>query len=176
MTLDNLKIKPLSKSNFAPYGQVIELKDAEKLIINQGTTTRFNALSSVDVATENGEPIISIFEGQRRPDPIKLEVMERHPLGSQAFFPLSKHGWLVVVCKSNSSGDEPDLSTVECFFAEGNQGVNYFKGVWHHPLLVLEKSQKFLVVDRQGDGSNLNEFLIKNINLKIDLDSLENQF
>ena len=114
----NLKIKPLSKSNFAPYGQVIELKDAEKLIINQGTTTRFNALSSVDVATENGEPIISIFEGQRRPDPIKLEVMERHPLGSQAFFPLSKYGWLVVVCKSNSSGDEPDLSTVECFFAE----------------------------------------------------------
>ena len=53
MTLDNLKIKPLSKSNFAPYGQVIELKDAEKLIINRGTTTRLNALSSVDVATEN---------------------------------------------------------------------------------------------------------------------------
>jgi ureidoglycolate lyase len=68
------------------------------------------------------------------------------------------------------------LSTIECFFAEGNQGVNYFKGAWHHPLLVLEKSQKFLVVDRQGDGNNLNEFFIKNINLKIDLDSLENQF
>ena len=107
MTLNNLKIKPLSKSNFAPYGQVIELKNAEKLMINQGTTTRFNALASVDVATENGEPIISIFEGQRRPDPIKLEVMERHPLGSQAFFPLSKHGWLVVVCRSNSSGMSP---------------------------------------------------------------------
>ena len=61
MTLNNLKIKPLSKSNFAPYGQVIELKNAEKLMINQGTTTRFNALSSVDVATENGEPIISIL-------------------------------------------------------------------------------------------------------------------
>ena len=69
----------------------------KKLMINQGTTTRFNALSSVDVSTENGEPIISIFEGQRRPDPIRLEVMERHPLGSQAFFPLSEHGWLVVV-------------------------------------------------------------------------------
>ena len=174
MTLNNLKIKPLSKSNFAPYGQVIELKNAEKLMINQGTTTRFNALSSVDVASENGEPIISIFEGQRRPDPIRLEVMERHPLGSQSFFPLSKHGWLVVVCKSNSSGDAPDLSTVECFFAQGNQGVNYFRGAWHHPLLVLQKSQKFLVVDRQGGGSNLNEFFIGNMDLKIDLESIRN--
>ena len=91
-------------------------------------------------------------------------------------------------CKRRSQGNREDfpelpryvglcfLSTVECFFAEGNQGVNYFKGVWHHPLLVLEKNQKFLVVDRQGDGSNLNEFFIKNINLKIDLVSLENQF
>ena len=87
MTSANLKISVLSKNNFGPYGEVIELKDAEKLIINQGTTTRFNALSTVDVATENGEPILSIFEAQRRPEPIKLEVMERHPLGSQAFFP-----------------------------------------------------------------------------------------
>ena len=170
----NLKISFLSKNNFGTYGQVIELKDAEKLIINQGTTTRFNALSSVDAATENGKPIISIFEAKRRPEPIKLEVMERHPLGSQAFFPLSKHGWLVVVCKSNSSGDKPDLSTAECFFAEGNQGVNYFKGTWHHPLIVLQESQRFLVVDRQGDGCNLNEFFIKKMDLKIDLDSFRN--
>jgi ureidoglycolate lyase len=174
MTSANLKISVLSKNNFGPYGEVIELKDAEKLIINQGTTTRFNALSTVDVVTENGEPILSIFEAQRRPEPIKLEVMERHPLGSQAFFPLSRDGWLVVVCKSNSSGDEPDLSTVECFFAEGDQGVNYFKGTWHHPLIVLEESQKFLVVDRQGDGCNLNEFFIDNIDIKIDFDRFRN--
>ena len=67
------------------------------------------------------------------------------------------------------------MSTVEGFFAEGNQGVNSFKGAWHHPLLVLEESQKFLVVDRQGDGCNLNEFFIKNMDLKIDSDSLEFQ-
>ena len=66
------------------------------------------------------------------------------------------------------------MSTVECFFAEGDQGVNYFKGAWHHPLLVLEESQKFLVVDRQGDGRNLNEFFIKKMDLKIDLDGFRN--
>ena len=72
------------------------------------------------------------------------------------------------------SGNEPDLSTAECFFAEGNQGVNYFRGAWHHPLLVLQESQKFLVVDRQGGGCNLNEFSIENIDIKIDLESIRN--
>ena len=78
--------------------------------------------------------------------------------------------------KSNSSGNEPDLSTAECFFAEGNQGVNYFRGAWHHPLLVLQERQKFLVVDRQGGGCNLNEFSIENMDLKIDLESIKIQF
>jgi ureidoglycolate lyase len=100
--------------------------------------------------------------------------MERHPLGSQAFFPLSNHGWIVVVCKSNSSGEKPDLSTIECFYARGDQGVSYLKGTWHHPLIVLEASQKFLVVDRQGDGCNLNEFSIENLDINIGPDNLIN--
>ena len=169
-----LKIRTLSQKNFSSYGEVIELKGAEELVINQGTTTRFNALALVDVGEEGGVPIISIFEGKRRPDPIKLVLMERHPLGSQAFFPLSNHGWIVVVCKSNSSGEKPDLSTIECFYARGDQGVSYLKGTWHHPLIVLEASQKFLVVDRQGDGCNLNEFSIENLDINIGPDNLIN--
>jgi ureidoglycolate lyase len=174
MGQQKLKIRTLSQKNFSSYGEVIELKGAEELVINQGTTTRFNALAFVDVGEEGGVPIISIFEGKRRPDPIKLVLMERHPLGSQAFFPLSNHGWIVVVCKSNGSGEKPDLSTIECFYARGDQGVSYLKGTWHHPLIVLEASQKFLVVDRQGDGCNLNEFSIENLDINIGPDNLIN--
>ncbi len=86
MGQQKIKIKPLSQKNFSSYGEVIEIKGAEELVINQGTTTRYNALALVDVGEEGGVPIISIFEGKRRPDPIKLVLMERHLWGHKHFF------------------------------------------------------------------------------------------
>ena len=44
-----LAIEPLSKAGFAPFGTVIERDGAEIVIINEGTTTRYHALSDVDV-------------------------------------------------------------------------------------------------------------------------------
>ena len=71
--------------------------------------------------------------------------------------PLSQYAWLVVVAHGNAAGDAPDFSTLACFKASGIQGVNYNRGTWHHPLLTLQASQDFLVIDRQGDGHNLDE-------------------
>ena len=105
----------------------------------------------------DGRPIISLFRGTRRPDPIEIHLLERHPLGSQAFMPLSQHDWLVVVAHGNTAGNAPDFSTLACFRASGEQGVSYDRGVWHHPLLVLQPVQDFLVIDRQGEGHNLDE-------------------
>jgi ureidoglycolate lyase len=153
----SLSIEVLSKSAFAPYGEVIEIEGATEIGINQGTTTRYDALARVDVADEDGVAIISIFRGTRRPDPIEIHMMERHPLGSQAFMPLEPHDWLIVVAPSNASGDVPDFSRLVCFRASGNQGVSYAKGVWHHPLLILAPIQDFLIIDRKGDGHNLDE-------------------
>ena len=107
--IKQLDIQPLTKASFAPFGTVIETDGATQIGINQGTTIRFDAMSAVDVAAGDGKPIISLFRGTRRPDPI------------------------------------------------GEQGVSYDRGVWHHPLLVLQPVQDFLVIDRQGDGHNLDE-------------------
>jgi len=82
-------------------------------------------------------------------------MMERHPLSSQAFIPLKDQGWFVVVA---SSGDIPQVSELRAFHATGRQGVNYRRGVWHHPLLVLKPDSEFLVVDRGGLGQNCDEF------------------
>ena len=102
MTPPFLTIEPLTRSTFAPFGTVIETEGATRLPINQGTTTRFDALTAVDVAAGGGSPIISLFRGTRRPDPIAIRLLERHPLGSQAFYPLVDAEWLVVVASGNA--------------------------------------------------------------------------
>ena len=131
MTPSNLKqldIQPLTKASFAPFGTVIETDGATKIGINQGTTIRFDAMAAVDMAAGDGTPIISLFRGTRRPDPIEIHLLERHPLGSQAFMPLSQYDWLVVVAHGNAAGDAPDFSTLVCFKASGIQGVSYNRG------------------------------------------------
>jgi len=145
-----LSIEPLSREAFAPFGQVLETDGAENFLINQGTTTRYHQLATAETGA-NGQSIMSIFRGTRRPEPIRIEMLERHPLGSQAFMPLSPLDWLVVVAET------PDASALRCFRAKGTQGVQYAAGVWHHPLLVLVPQQDFLVIDREGPGENLEE-------------------
>lgn len=142
--------EPLTLQAFKPFGTVLQTDGARSFPINQGTTTRFDQLGLADAGPE-GQAAISIFRGTPRPQPIAITMLERHPLGSQAFFPLSDHDWLVVVA------DSPDPAALRCFHARGDQGVQYARGVWHHPLLVLVPSQDFLVIDRTGPGENLEE-------------------
>ena len=141
--IPTLDIQLLNKAAFAPFGTVIEIDGAKQISINQGTTTRFDAMSPVDVEEAGGQPIISLFRGSRRPNPIEIHLLERHPLGSQAFMPLSQYDWLVVVAHGNAAGDAPDFSTLACFKASGIQGVSYNRGTWHHPLLTLQAFQDF---------------------------------
>ncbi|MBO0663618.1 ureidoglycolate lyase [Jiella sp. MQZ9-1] len=148
-----LRPQPLTKAAFARFGDVIEIDGAEERLINQGTTRRFHDLAAVAVAKDGGHPLISIFRGSAFALPITIAMFERHPLGSQAFFPLNGRSWLVVV--ATDDGGRPGEPTA--FLATGCQGVNYAPGVWHHPLLALHESSDFLVVDRGGGGINLEE-------------------
>lgn len=149
-----LKPEPLTRAAFARFGDVIDTQGVNPLSINSGFARRFHDLARVDVAAQGGRPLISIFRAQPRPAPIRLSLMERHPLASQAFFPLGDREWLIVVAE----GDDPRRpESLRAFRAGGRQGVNYARGVWHHPLLVLDPDHEFLVVDRGGDGANLDE-------------------
>jgi ureidoglycolate lyase len=147
-----LPIAPLTKAAFAPFGEVIEAKDAKPKLINDGFARRFDGLARIDVAAEGGAVNISLFSGSPRPSPILIKVMERHPLGSQLFMPMNEKPWLVVVCT-----DPRVPASYRAFFASGEQGVNYARNTWHHPLLVLTDLSPFLVVDRGGPGDNLEE-------------------
>lgn len=142
--------QPLTAAAFAPFGDLIAAQ-ATPLMINEGTTERHHALASVSVG--DGEGIINIFRAQPRTLPMRITMMERHPLGSQAFLPADNTPYLVLVCEGEA---EPDPSTLQLFVAQG-VGVNYRPNCWHHPLLALDKVCDFWVVDRRGDGNNLEE-------------------
>lgn len=147
-----MKTEALTKAAFAPFGDVIEIDGAQHFPINQGFAERFNDLAHVDVAALGGAVNISVVTATPRPRPIRITLMERHPLGSQIFQPLQDRPWLVLVCENPR-----DAATYRCFQATGRQGVNYARNVWHHPLLVLDPESRFLVIDRKGPGSNLEE-------------------
>lgn len=149
-----LKPEPLTAEAFAPFGDVIEAGPAaEQRAINYGATTRFHDLARVDVAEDGGEPLISIFRSTPIARPVRVKIMERHPVASQAFMPLSGRPYLVVVAPP---GDlDPDK--IRAFLAGPGQGVNYARGTWHHYSLALDEVSDFLVVDRGGPGDNLDE-------------------
>jgi len=151
--MKTLAIEPLTREAFAPFGDVIELEGAKQIPINLGTTIRYHDLAKVDVTDEGGRTLVNLFRGQPRALPFEITMMERHPLGSQAFIPLNDKPYLVVVAPAG----ELDESKIRAFVTSGWQGVNYAKGVWHHPLLALGEVSDFIVVDRGGDGHNLNE-------------------
>lgn len=150
-----IRAVPLTADAFRPFGEVIEADNAAEIrLINNGTTTRFHDIAPVDVGDSDGRPLISIFRGKPFALPLEIVMLERHPLGSQAFMPLQDRPYLVVVAPDE--GGTP--GTPVAFLSEGCAGVSYAKGTWHHPLIALQDVSDFLVVDRGGSGANLEEY------------------
>lgn len=149
-----IRIEPLEKEAFAPFGQVLTTEGAHHFPINNGKTERFHDLANVEIGGENGRTLISIFRGQPYALPLRLSLVERHPLGSQAFMPLHGRPFLVTVCPD----DNGRPGTPRAFLTQPGVGINIARNVWHGVLTALEEEGDFLVVDRGGDGVNLEEF------------------
>ena len=150
--MTKLRIAPLTRDAFAAFGDVIETEGAEHFTINQGTTERYHDLAGVELG--EGRALINVFRAEPRSFPMELAMMERHPLGSQAFVPMNGSDFLLVVAPA---GPAPAPGDLRAFLAKGGQGVNYRAGVWHYPVLALRRQTDFLVVDRGGPGNNLDE-------------------
>lgn len=148
-----LTLEPLTAEAFAPFGTVMDTSASELRMINGGTTERFHALAMADTATGGGQTILSLFRGQPRAFPYAVDMMERHPLGSQAFFPVTGGDWIAVV--ATDAGGSPGAP--RAFRVPGHVGVQYARNVWHHPLIAVGRISDFLVMDREGGGVNLEE-------------------
>ena len=150
MTL-SVQAQPLTAEGFAPFGDVLEVAGQPDKIINQGLCGRFHDLATLDFA--DGRAGISLFKAEPRTLPMKLDLVERHPDGSQAFLPMSLDPFLVIVAPDQGGAPGVPLA----FLTRPGQGVNYHRGTWHGVLTPLHAPGLFAVVDRIGSGANLEE-------------------
>mgnify|MGYP001312564516 CR=1 FL=1 len=146
-------IKPIkiSKSNFAEYGDLISTDNISPIDINAGYAKRFDNLADLDTSKNDGKTIVSIFSALKRNFPMKIDMMEKHPLSSQAFMPMQETTFLSFVAPP---GDFPEINKIQSFIIPPKMGINYKPGVWHFPLITTENTD-FLVIDRKGSGENL---------------------
>jgi ureidoglycolate lyase len=146
-----LNLKPLTRDAFAPFGDVIQKQGHYPEEINYGQTRKYGNLAEVDASDEGGQTAVHIYRSRPISLPFRVEVMEYHPLGSQAFIPLHKRPFLVVVAPA---AEQLDFKSIQGFFTNGEQGVNFHKAVWHHYQLSLGEISDYLVIDRGGPGNN----------------------
>lgn len=152
----SLRALPLTAERFAPFGDVIEASAAHKQVMNNARFERFRDLARVDMGDESGAwPSISIARSSTATEfPYRLDMLERHPNGSQAFMPLAHFRFVVVVAPA---GESVEVEEIAAFVTNGKQGVNYHKGVWHMPMIALRSGQEFLIVDSAEESAICDE-------------------
>lgn len=146
-----IQIQPLTATAFTPYGDLLDTEGAPDKLINQGLCGRYHDRATLDFG-EGGRAGISLFNAEPRSLPYRLEMVERHPEGSQAFIPMHRNPWLVIVA---GPGETP--GPIEAFEVAPGQAINLHRGTWHGVLTPLHAPGLFAVVDRIGDTPNLQE-------------------
>ena len=149
----DIKSRPLTATSFAPFGDVIEARGQADKIINQGKCGRYHDLAGMDFGAD-GRAGLSIFDAEARSFPYQLDMVERHPDGSQAFLPMTEHPFLVIV----AADDNGKPSTPLAFKTKPGQGINIAKNTWHGVLTPLHDPGRFAVIDRIGETPNLEEY------------------
>ena len=144
--------QPLTAAAFAPFGDVLDTSAGPDFLINDGMCGRHHDRAALDFG--GGTPALSLFDAVPRALPYRFDLVERHPLGSQAFVPMCLCSFLVIVAPD--AGGRPD--DPRAFLTAPGQGINFHRGTWHGVLTPLEAPGLFAVVDRVGDGVNLEEY------------------
>lgn len=145
----------LTAEGFAPFGDVLDATGTPDKMINAGLCGRYHDRALLDFG-DGGRAGISLFKAEARSLPYRVALLERHPDGSQAFIPMSPDPFLVIVAP-----DEDGRPGTPCAFVTApHQGINLHRGTWHGVLTPLFAPGMFAVVDRIGETSNLEEFVL----------------
>ncbi|MDZ7822704.1 MAG: ureidoglycolate lyase [Ahrensia sp.] len=151
---ETIVIKPITREAFAPFGDLIDVSGEPDKLINQGLCGRFHDRATFDFGPNcNGG--LSLFDAQPRALPYTLEMVERHPLCSQAFIPMHQNPFLVIVAEGAADNNVP--GQVHAFTTKGGQAINFHRSTWHGVLTPLSAPGLFAVIDRVSAGDNLQE-------------------
>ncbi len=152
MTGRRITAAPLTTQDFAPFGDVLDTAGDPDRLINEGLCGRYHDRARMDFG--DGRAGISLFLAEPRARPYRFDLVERHPDGSQAFLPMTQAPFLVIVAPD--AGGIPGAPLA--FLTAPGQGVNLHRGTWHGVLAPLSEPGLFAVVDRIGEGANLEEY------------------
>lgn len=144
MTPRTLRLEPVTRASFAPFGQLIEAAGAASLA-NQGTAARFDFAARLANLRPDARPNVAVFRAQPRALPLSLRLLERHPGSSQMFVPMTAPRYAVLVAEAGPDG-APDLATLRAFACASHQAINYDAGTWHHPMIALDAPSDFVML------------------------------
>lgn len=148
-----INTEPLNAAEFAPFGDILDTAGEPDKLINQGLCGRYHDRATLDFGPM-GRAGISIFKAQPRSFPYTLDIMERHPDGSQAFVSMSENPFLVIVAPDNAgTPGQP-----RAFLTASGQAINFHRNTWHGVLTPLHAPGLFAVIDRIGNTQNLQEY------------------
>ena len=153
-----LNVKQINKENFLKFGQLISTKNIKGENINTDTTKSFYDLVNVQILGNDHQCRVNIFKGKKRQFPLNINMLENHPFSSQAFIPLQKTTFIVVVAPISKI---PDFNSIEAFIIPSEEGVNFLPKVWHFPLVAIEDSN-FLTIDKKDFKNNLEIYNFQN--------------
>ncbi len=140
-----VRAEPLSVEAFAPFGDVISAGLRAGASANQGTATRFDWCTELINARPGAKANLAVFRSVAKALPFSVELLEHHPFSTQAFVPMVCARFLVCVAPTLADGG-PDVSGLRAFVCLPGQGVNYRVGVWHHPIIALERDADFVML------------------------------
>ena len=148
-----VRTEPLAPAAFALFGDVLDCGGDPDRMINAGLCGRWHDRARLDFGPD-GRAGISMFRSQTRSLPYACELVERHPLGSQAFIPMTPDPFLVIVAPDEDGRPGP----LRAFLTAPGQGINLLRNTWHGVLTPLAAPGLFAVIDRIGPGQNLEEY------------------
>ena len=159
--MNNLILTPeiLTAENFSQFGQVISLEQKDFLTINDGYAKKYPELATIDTQEHGGTTTVHIYVAKKRQFPLQINMLEKHPFFSQTFIPKDNQPFLVVVAPAS---DEPNIKDIRAFISNGEQGVNYSRGVWHFPLISVKDGAQFIVIDRKHviDSDDIEQCIV----------------
>ena len=159
--MNNLILTPeiLTVENFSQFGQVISLEQKDFLTINDGYAKKYPDLATIDTQEYIGTTTVHIYVAKKRQFPLQINMLEKHPFFSQTFIPKDNQPFLVVVAPAS---DELNIEDIRAFISNGEQGVNYSRGVWHFPLISVKDDVQFIVIDRKHviDSDDIEQCIV----------------
>jgi len=154
----------LDQKSYGAYGDVLGRRtDIAPVAANSQTAQRWNFLAKYQRLNAASQSNLCLFDVQAQVKKgqtnFEVKLLERHNFSTQAFVPMSEQRFLVLVARGAA---EPDLSTLRAFVTNGQQGVTYHPGVWHHPLVAMDvQSQFFCLIDEELSSKDCDIFHLK---------------